>query len=60
MARMSGLQQLHEALRGKLKPLGYRSADAWLPPQIEHSFGKRLIKSFGWLRNTWISYSVKI
>lgn len=60
MAKMRGIQQLHEALREKLKPLGYKFADAWLPPQIERSFGKRLIRSFGWLRNTWISYSVKI
>lgn len=60
LAKMEGIRQLHDALREKLAAKGYKSADAWLPPQIEKAFGRRLMKSFSWLRNTWGSYSIKI
>lgn len=60
LAKMEGIRQLHDSMREKLAAKGYKQADAWLPPQIEKAFGRRLMKSFSWLRNTWGSYSVKI
>lgn len=55
LAMMEGIRQLHEALAMDLRAKGYRSADAYLPPLIEKQFGRRLMKSFGWLKN-WTSY----
>jgi hypothetical protein len=60
LAVLHGLRLLHGALREALKPKGYRMADAWLPPEICESFGRLLGKRFGWAKNLWPSFSVKI
>lgn len=58
-ARLYGIQLLHDALAKSLKRKGYREANAFLPPEIEKTFGKRLRKTFGWTKN-WLSYAVRI
>lgn len=60
LVNYAGLRELHSTMRNALKAKGYKSADAWLPPEIEASFGRVLMKRFGWLKNMWASYSVKI
>lgn len=59
-AMLHGLRLLHGALRDALHAKGYRMADAWLPPEICESFGRTLMRRFGWAKNLWTSYSVKI
>jgi len=58
-AALHGIRMLHEALRPELKERGYAEANAFLPPQIEKSFGRRLMRSFGWVKN-WASYCSRI
>jgi hypothetical protein len=58
-AALHAIRLLHEALRPALKEKGYREAEAFLPPAIAKSFGRRLMRSFGWLKN-WPSYCVRV
>ena len=39
----------------ELSARGYRESNAFLPPSIAEKFGKRLERSFGWVRN-WPSW----
>lgn len=54
--RMAAFAQLHEAVRVKLKELGYRDAHCWPYPEVEKSFAKRL-RLFGWAKSRWNCYS---
>ena len=58
-AKLAGIRMLHEAMRPELRDKGYRTADAFIPPEVEKSFGRRLIKTFGWCRN-WASFCVRV
>ena len=49
------LEQMHEAMAKELRGRGYRAAEAFLPPGICERFGRRLERSFGWVKN-WPSY----
>jgi hypothetical protein len=55
-AKMRFIKGLHEAMAKALRCKGYKSVEAFLPPQVERSFGRRLIRMFGWCRN-WNSLS---
>lgn len=51
--RYEALQALHEDIRKELASAGYEDGFAWIPPQKEKSFIRRLCKSFGWVRAPW-------
>lgn len=53
--KMSAIRQLHQGMAEKLRAKGYDSAEIFIPPAIEKSFGRRLIRSFQWVRN-WPSF----
>ncbi len=53
---LAGLRLLHEEMANKLRTNGYTSCEAYLPPGIATRFGRRLEKSFGWVRN-WQSWT---
>ena len=55
-AKLHWLKILHTGLATELKKRGYTSVEAFLPPQIENSFGRRLMRTFGWCKN-WNSFS---
>ncbi len=51
--RFQGFMALHEAgCRAAWYPGGLSDLHAWLPPQIEKSFGKRLM-NLGWKKSLW-------
>jgi len=52
---IAAIRQLHATMTRALKAKGYSDANAFLPPRIEKSFGRRLMRTFGWARN-WASY----
>ena len=58
--RFSALKVLHEVMRVALKALGIQDAHAWLPPQIERTFGGRLKRSFQWGKSRWQCYERQI
>ncbi len=55
-AKMRIIRQFHEQLAIQLRAKNYHSLEAFLPPPIAESFGKRLMRSFGWVR-AWPSFS---
>lgn len=57
-AKLSAVRMLHEAGAIDLRAKGYHELNAFLPPEVEKSFGKRLSRTFGWARN-WVSYYIK-
>jgi hypothetical protein len=56
-AKLHAIRLLHSALRTELKRLGYNGAEAFLPPSIASTFGRRLERSFGWVKN-WASWTL--
>ncbi len=55
-AKMRYIRDLHNHLSVVLSSKGYREANAFIPPEMEKSFGRRLMRTFGWLRN-WPSFA---
>ncbi len=56
--KLDALKLLHRSMAAELCKLGYDSAESFLPPQIEKRFGRRLQRTFGWVRN-WASFCIK-
>ena len=55
--RLEALKLLHEGVRLELRKLGYSDGHCWIPPQVEKSFGRRLVNTFGWAASRWKCYS---
>jgi hypothetical protein len=56
---VAALRVLHEAMGEVLKAKGYHGVEAFLPPNVSGKFGRRLEKTFGWVRN-WQSWTRRI
>ena len=58
--RFFALQELHEDLKARAKELGLDNLFCVLPPEVEKSFGPRLIEA-GWKRDRgWSKYTLEI
>ncbi len=55
-AKMRYIKDLHTHLEVVLKSRGYQEANCFVPPKLEKSFGRRLMRSFNWVRN-WPSFA---
>ena len=55
-AKMRYVRMLHEAMPKELSSRGYHEANCFIPPQLERSFGRRLMRTFNWVRN-WPSFA---
>ena len=55
-AKLHAVRLLHESMAAELQARGYSEANAFLPPAIARKFGRRLERSFGWVRN-WASWA---
>lgn len=53
--KVAGLRALHESMADALRTKGYNEAEAFLPPSVSVKFGRRLMKTFGWVKN-WDSW----
>ena len=56
LAKKAAMQLLHEGMALELKAKGWSEADAFLPPSLALKFGRRLEKTFGWVKN-WPSWA---
>ncbi len=56
--KMQAIRMLHEAIRDMIVPKGFKEANAFLPPAIEKSHGRHLVKLFGWAKN-WPSFTIR-
>ncbi len=54
--KAAGLRLLHESMIQELCSKGYNEANCFLPPTIAGKFGRRLEKTFGWVKN-WQSWA---
>jgi hypothetical protein len=57
--RLEAFRLIHEAMRSKLETKGITDAHCWLPPEIEKAFSRRLMNSFGWVKQLWPCFSRK-
>ena len=51
--RQEAFRVLHERVRKDLRSRGIVQAHAFLPPDMEKQFGRRLTKLFGWIKESW-------
>jgi hypothetical protein len=58
-AKMAAIRALHDRLAPALVERGYLEVNAFLPPTICQQFGRRLERSFGWVKN-WASWAVRL
>ena len=54
--RLASFLRLHDVVMEKLKVAGYDDVNAWIPPAVVKSFGKRLMQ-FGWTKGSWQNFS---
>lgn len=55
--KADALRLLHASMATRLRAKLYTSAECFLPPEIADKFGRRLERSFGWVRNAWRNWS---
>lgn len=58
--RLEALKMMHGAIQKRLKALNVQDVHLWMPPQIVRSFGRRLMKMFGWKRPLWTDFSREV
>jgi hypothetical protein len=58
LVKMEAIKMLHESIRDILVPKGITEVNAFLPPEIEKSHGRHLVKWFGWAKN-WPSFTIR-
>ena len=49
--KLEALKLLHRAMAENLRAKGYNEANAFIPPQLAEKFGRRLQRTFGWVRS---------
>ena len=57
-AKLAAMKLIHPAMADALRHKGYNSAEIFAPPQIAVAFGRRLERTFGWLKN-WQSWTIR-
>ena len=55
--QIEALALLHESLAQRLRELRYNSCEAFLPESVSKKFGRRLERTFGWIRNPLASWT---
>jgi hypothetical protein len=54
--KFQAIRAMHENMAKVLCLKSYREANCFIPPQMEKSFGRRLMRTFGWCKN-WPSFA---
>ena|SRR5690242_21295697 len=55
-AKLRIIRELHDGMVPVLRSKAYHEANCFLPPELEKSFGRRLMNTFKWVRN-WPSFA---
>lgn len=55
---MGAWRLLHQGMAENLRAKGYNGAECLIPPPIAGKFGRRLERTFGWIKN-WPSWCVR-
>lgn len=56
--KMNALSMLHRGMAETLRAKGYNVCEAFLPPIVSGIFGRRLERTWGWIKN-WPSWTVR-
>lgn len=56
-AKLAIIRKLHQNMQEMLCSRGYCEANCFIPPKLEKSFGRRLERTFSWVRN-WPSWAI--
>ena len=56
-AKLHAIRMLHDGTPVALRSKGYASLECFLPPSFALQFGRRLERSFGWVRNQWPNWT---
>jgi hypothetical protein len=54
--RLWALERLHAAMLQATIKTNIQQVHAWIPPQLEKSMGRRLVRDFGWWHTDWPCY----
>lgn len=57
IVKMQGIGMIHEAMNEALLAEGHKEAFSFIPPEIEKSYGRHLMRKFGWLK-TWAAFRI--
>lgn len=55
-AKLAAIRALHDSMIPMLRVEGISEVNAFLPPEIAAKFGRRLERTFGWVKN-WQSWA---
>lgn len=56
--KIHALRLAHKSMAEKLRALYYSSTEAFVPEIVSGKFGRRLERTFGWIKN-WQSWTIK-
>jgi hypothetical protein len=54
------LRLLHREMATRLRNLLYTQANAAIPEPLSRSFGRRLVRSFGWAKSRWSNWFIDL
>lgn len=54
--KLAIIRKMHQNMEQVLCSKGYCEANCFVPPKLEKSFGRRLMHTFGWVKN-WPSFA---
>lgn len=57
VVKMDALKMAHSSMATSLRDIGYNNAEAFVPPDIASAFGRRLERTFRWVKN-WQSWTI--
>lgn len=58
LVKMNAIKMLHSSMGEVLSEKGFTEANVFLAQEIEKSFGRHLVKKFGWMKN-WPSLTIR-
>lgn len=57
--RIDALKAIHHDMATALREIGYTEGEIFLPPEIAGKFGRRLERTFGWVKNRWENWTLR-
>lgn len=57
LVKLKGIAMIHDSMREALEAEGHKEAFAFIPPEIEKSYGNHLRRKWGWLK-TWAAFRI--
>lgn len=59
VVKIDSLKLAHIRMCETLRDKGYHSGETFLPPNVSRQFGRRLERTFGWVKNHWQNWTIR-